>query len=1444
MDLWTMAMKPVGTLISYGLNWLIEHVQPLQDALNQLAGDADQIAAYSQTWKNVAQAVQKSAKELTDTVGRDTAHWTGQAADTYRANLKNKIDHLGAAATCAETIGTVVQIVGVITGAVRGMVRDMVTQAVGDFIQDALEEVCSLGLGTPAVVAQVVEQVSAWIEKIGALLKKLINSVEALRPMMSKLEEIFAAIKKVMNALHGHGGEEPHLRAGDDSTHASSSGDEPHTGTGDGTRPSGTDEPSTGPSGTDGTTGSSSPDEPSSNGTSTQPSGSSGPPKVENSEPPKTSKTSADTPATDDPIDLTTGRVFLDQVDVELPGTLPLVLSRSHRSDHSYGRWFGPTWSSTVDQKIEVAGDEVHFVAADGMLLTYPVPAAGEPVLPVHGTPWPLARAGDGGFTVTNRRLGRTLHFAAGDGDRLPISAITDRNGNRIDFRYDAGGLLAEITHSGGYRVLVATEDGLISELHLANPEGQDIPLKRYRYDAGRRLVEVVNSSGRPVRFDYDPAGRLTGWEDTNGMWYRYRYDGLGRCVEARGAGGFLDCTLEFDERNRTTRRTNSLGHTTTYQLNEQFQIVREIDPLGAETVSEWDRHHRLLSRTGPLGNTFRYRYDEDGNLTAIERPDGTRAHAEYNGQGLPVGIVAPGGARWRQEYDDRGNRTAAVDPAGAVTRYAYDERGCLVSSTNALGQTTRIDNDRAGLPVAVTAPDGAVTRYRRDVFGRVSAIIDPLGGMTRFGWTVEGKPLSRTLPDGATERWSYDGEGNTLSHIDALGNTTRVEVNHFDLPVAETGPDGSRLEFRYDTELRRVAVVDSHGLTWRYHYDAAGNLVGQTDFNGRNLRYGYDAARRIAEYTNGNGEVTVFRRDALGNVLEEHCEGSVTTFGYDADGRLVRAANADADVLLQRDVLGRVVAETVNGRTVESAYDVLGRRIRRRTPSGTESTWEYGSNGRPSSLVAAGRRMHFGYDSAGRETRRLLGSVALTQIWDANHRLRAQSVTTSGAPGGRGRGERVLQRRSYRYRADGRVTRSVDQLAGAREYGLDANGRVASVLGDGWEERYAYDAAGNLVLASWPALGDDPDAAARGEREYAGALLRRAGKVSYRHDREGRVVCREVALADGEGRAWHYTWDPKGRMTAADTPEGQHWRYRYDALGRRIAKERLAQDRVTVLERVEFAWDGNVLAEQLREGGTTTWELEPGSFTPMLQFERKFAGEGERDRVDEAFYAIVADLSGSPAELVTPDGILAGRATASLWGVRSAVGPAECDLRFPGQYHDSETGLHYNFHRYYEPATARYQSSDPLGLAPSPNPYAYVSNPIWQIDPFGLYPQNNPDTPPGKKVLYHGSKDFEGDQFSLNKAVDGKREYTPEGGVYLTDDFQRAATQYGVGGRIVRVEVPEDFADSVRQLGGPGRNQPEYFVNTPEGIQLINEGITDVVPTNEAIMRFFSGNF
>ncbi|MFV2118770.1 RHS repeat-associated core domain-containing protein, partial [Streptomyces sp. Act-28] len=60
--------------------------------------------------------------------------------------------------------------------------------------------------------------------------------------------------------------------------------------------------------------------------------------------------------------------------------------------------------------------------------------------------------------------------------------------------------------------------------------------------------------------------------------------------------------------------------------------------------------------------------------------------------------------------------------------------------------------------------------------------------------------------------------------------------------------------------------------------------------------------------------------------------------------------------------------------------------------------------------------------------------------------------------------------------------------------------------------------------------------------------------------------------------------------------------------------------------------------------------------------------------------------------------------------------------LRFPGQYYDPETGLHYNYFRHYDPETARYLSVDPLGLAPDANPAMYVLNPFTGMDPLGLF--------------------------------------------------------------------------------------------------------------------------
>lgn len=109
--------------------------------------------------------------------------------------------------------------------------------------------------------------------------------------------------------------------------------------------------------------------------------------------------------------------------------------------------------------------------------------------------------------------------------------------------------------------------------------------------------------------------------------------------------------------------------------------------------------------------------------------------------------------------------------------------------------------------------------------------------------------------------------------------------------------------------------------------------------------------------------------------------------------------------------------------------------------------------------------------------------------------------------------------------------------------------------------------------------------------------------------------------------------------------------------------------------------------------------------------------------------YYIHNDRLGTPKLLTDETGTPVWRAIATPFGQTSVDEDIDGDginvvmnIRFPGQYYDAESGLHYNYFRYYDPSTGRYITSDPIGLRGGTNTYIYVrNNPLKYIDPFGL---------------------------------------------------------------------------------------------------------------------------
>ncbi|AWT44090.1 MULTISPECIES: RHS repeat-associated core domain-containing protein [Streptomyces] len=1054
-------------------------------------------------------------------------------------------------------------------------------------------------------------------------------------------------------------------------------------------------------------------------------------------------------PLCGDPIDMSSGQMVLAQTDADLPGILPLTLRRTHLSGYDGGRFFGPSWASTLDERLEENKElgGIWWYREDGSILVYPrrPDLPGDRVNPAEGTPLPLTYVTRGTtyvLTTQDPRTGLMRHFEPSPSREGVwwLSGIEDRNGNTITFERADDDTPTEVTHTGGYHLRLHSdpERGRVTALHLLTEDGP-VRLRAYRYDDAADLIESRNAVDAPLHLTYDAAHRITGWRDSNDTTFTYVYDARGRVTATHGSAGTLNCRIEYGEPEpdgtSVSAYTDSLGHTTLYRANHRGQIIAITDPLGATTTQTWDRHDRLLSGTDPLGRTTRWEWSNAGDLVRVTTPDGATTRIVYNALHLPVELIGPDGVRTVQEFDDRGNRTRLIAGDGAVYTFTYHATGALASVSEPLGVTTFVEADSAGRPTAITDPRNATTSLRYDVFGRTNQVVDALGRTTSLVWDSEGRLLQRTKHDGTQEFWTWDGEGNCTSHSDEIGGRTRLLYGPFGLPRARLLPNGTEHRYEYDTEQRLTSVTNGQGLTWRYTYDAVGQLISETDFDGRTTTYAYDAAGQPTRRTNAAGETITYTFDEVGRLSIKSTNGTRSEYIYDEASRLIRAATRDCTLEFSYDAAGRLTSQSTDGAVLRFTYNRAGRRQERTTPSGAMTTWTDGAADNAARMIASGRVIDFFYDAAGRDLGRRIGQfLTLTNTYAPSGRL--SDVTVAAGPG-----QRLVQRRTYTYRADGHITGIDDLNFGARHFDLDPAGRVKSVHAPNWNEEYSYDAMGNQTMASWPAHHGDPQTV--GPRTYIGTRISRAGNVRYEHDASGRIVQRQKVRLSRKPDTWRYEWNAEDQLVGVTTPDGTRWRYTYDALGRRSAKLRLADDGETVCERTTFIWDGATLCEQSvhkassSEVVTITWDHNDS--VPVAQLERKSLVTAPQEVIDERFFAIITDHIGTPTELVNEEGAVAWRTRATLWGATAwnREATAYTPLRFPGQYYDWETGLHYNYYRYYDPEAARYLSPDPLGLLPAPNPLAYVDNPLSLSDPLGLKPCDEGDVTWGGRVQY-----------------------------------------------------------------------------------------------------------
>ncbi|MEU8229112.1 DUF4157 domain-containing protein [Actinoplanes sp. NPDC048967] len=196
LDGLALVSDPVGALLQYGIAWLIEHVKPLSEALDWLAGDPAQIAAHAQTWRNMAAELREQSDQLVRSVRWDVSEWTGRAGEAYRRHAERRAHTLLTLSRAAEGTALITEGAGMVIGTVRLMVRDAIATVVSRLIVYAGELIATAGVATPLVAEQVTTLCAAWAAKIARWLKSLISSLRELGEAMRRLGDRIIELRR------------------------------------------------------------------------------------------------------------------------------------------------------------------------------------------------------------------------------------------------------------------------------------------------------------------------------------------------------------------------------------------------------------------------------------------------------------------------------------------------------------------------------------------------------------------------------------------------------------------------------------------------------------------------------------------------------------------------------------------------------------------------------------------------------------------------------------------------------------------------------------------------------------------------------------------------------------------------------------------------------------------------------------------------------------------------------------------------------------------------------------------------------------------------------------------------------------------------------------------------------------------------------------------------
>lgn len=1083
-----------------------------------------------------------------------------------------------------------------------------------------------------------------------------------------------------------------------------------------------------------------------------------------------------------DPVNTATGNYVYSALDLEIPGVgHPFRFARSYNSRAAStagapGTPLGYGWSHGYQVGLTNAAGVVILTWGDGHTETFAPDGYGG-FRPQYGVFATLTDLGGGRFALRQRDGIRYDFDTAGR-----LATITDRNGNAqtltytngrltrvldsagraIDLTYDGAGRLTQVADALG-RTLRYGYDGTGNLTSATDPNGN---LTRYTYDARHQLLTAVDPRGHTIvnntydaerrvvtyqtdakggatSYAYQEADRVTTITDALGGATVHFHDDLLRLIRERDAIG-AEAWYVYDEAGNRVQTVGKNGHLTEYEYDDRGNVTRQRDALGQVTSIVYDALNNPLTRTDALGHTTRFDYDDQGNRLATLQPDGGAETLTYDARGLPLTRTDPLGRTTSYAYDVQGNRIGVTDAlggtthftydavgrrltrtdalgrtstwaydakgnlltltdaAGQVTRYAYDANDNRISVTDRLGQTTTLDYDEKDLLVTVTDPAGGSVRSTYDALDRKTGVTDRNGHATRTDYDAVGHPIRVTDALGQVTESAVDANGNRLSVTDPLGHASRFTYDRLNRPVTAEDALGQRTATTYDALGRVVSRTDANGQTTRMRFDALGRLTEVTDAAGGRVEYAYDLAGNRLSLTNPTGQTTHYAYDALNRLISKvEPLGATTSYAYDAVGNLTALTKPD-------------------GTLIRYAYDALDRLVRVTYPDATQVDFGYDAEGHRTTVQDRLGTSRFVYDALGRLT-----GYTDPRGYAVGYNYDAQGNRTRLTyPGG--------QVATYGYDAADRLTTVTDWFGRSTRYAYDAAGRLTETVNpNGTRALNEYDAADRLTgltnrradganLASYAYTLDGVGNPLTESRDEPLNPLHTAQAIDYAYDAEDRLTAANgVANAfdangnqTGQGTAT-FTFDFEDRLVRSDRG-GLVRTYGYDGLGQRLTRTLGGVTTGTVLDPLGAL--SAVLAETDAAGTVRA------SFLYGLGLVARIAPDGAT-----RYYHY--DSRGSTMALTDASGAVTDRYAYDPFGaVTESAGATANPFRYVGRHGlmDEGDGWLYVRARYYDPASGRFVSKDPMPGSETDSQalhrYLYaLDNPVRLVDVSGL---------------------------------------------------------------------------------------------------------------------------